>query len=395
MENEIITAPAAQVVQGDLKLLTTSLKVRTLMQPGFYSVEKLDPENPDEPGYQRLLNKARAKKLANYILDGQEKSDAFLPTSVFLATDKPIAHDREHNTISFRLEDVGPFSVVDGQHRLEGLRMAKEIAEKKPGRYPKALERILNFEVSVNIAVELPKIHQMCHFLIVNTTQKSVDKAVSQRIQARLTKSREVEEMPTLPNWINKIVEKGEVNKALKIVEYLNEEPSSPWFGKIRMANDEYPKGKTIKQDSFVKAIVSNVLTPANPLNALNDFETQKRIFLNYWKAIANILDDGSNSVLYKYNGVGVFCRFSGQFFIFNKAQPRTSYTVETMEYHLKQCFVNMETEGSEEYAAIGHPDWWQPGSRASSMNNAAINVVVSQMFQALNRSEMGEDIEL
>lgn len=137
MENEIITAPAAQVVQGDLKLFTTSLKVRTLMQPDFYSVEKLDPENPDEPGYQRVLNKARAKKLANYILDGQEKSDAFLPTSVFLATDKAIAHDEDTNTISFRLEDVGPFSVVDGQHRLEGLRMATEIAAKKTRKISK------------------------------------------------------------------------------------------------------------------------------------------------------------------------------------------------------------------------------------------------------------------
>ena len=255
MENEMITAPAAQVTQGDLKLFATSLKVGTLLQENFYSVEQLDPENPDEPGYQRVLNKARAKRLAVYILDGQNEKDAFLPTSVFLATDKPITHDEDTNTISFRLKDVGPFSVVDGQHRLEGLRKAAEIAEKKPEKYPNALERILDFEVSINIAVELPKIHQMCHFLIVNTTQKSVDKAVSQRIQSRLTKFRGIKDMPTLPSWIRKIVDKGEVNKALKIVEYLNEEPSSPWFGKIRMANDLNPKGKTIKQDSFVKAI--------------------------------------------------------------------------------------------------------------------------------------------
>ncbi len=393
MENEIITAPAAQVVQGDLKLFTTSLKVRTLMRKNFYSVEQLDPENPDESGYQRLLNKARAKRLAVYILDGQNEKDAFLPTSVFLATDKAIAHNREHNTISFRLEDVGPFSVVDGQHRLEGLRMAAELAKKNPEKYPNTLERILNFEVPINIAVELKKIPQMSHFLIVNTTQKTVDKAVEQRIYARLTQLVGVEDIPTLPRWIKKIVEKGEEDKALKMVVYLNE--NYPWKDKIRMANDQSSKGKTIKQDSFVKAIVSNVLTPANPLNALNDFETQKRVFLNYWKAIANILDDGSNSVLYKYNGVGVFCRFSGQFFIFNKAQPKNSYTVETMQSHLERCFENMETDGSEEYAAIGHPDWWQPGSRASSMNNAAINVVVSQMFQALNRSEMDDDIEL
>ena len=49
--------------------------------------------------------------------------------------------------------------------------------------------RVLEFAVPVNIAANLPKLHQMCHFLIVNTTQRSVDKAVEQRIIARLTEA--------------------------------------------------------------------------------------------------------------------------------------------------------------------------------------------------------------
>lgn len=83
MENEIITAPAAQVTQGKLKLFATSLKVGTLLQENFYSIERLNPKKPDGFDSQRLYEKARAKKLANYILDGQEKQDAFLPASVF------------------------------------------------------------------------------------------------------------------------------------------------------------------------------------------------------------------------------------------------------------------------------------------------------------------------
>jgi hypothetical protein len=46
-------------------LYTTSIKVSVLVQLGFYSVETLDPENSSDKGYQRLLNKARAKKLAD------------------------------------------------------------------------------------------------------------------------------------------------------------------------------------------------------------------------------------------------------------------------------------------------------------------------------------------
>ena len=93
-------------------------------------------------------------------------------------------------------------------------------------------DRVLEFMVPVNIAANLPRLHQMCHFLIVNTTQKSVDKAVEQRIVARLTEALDVEDTPSLPKWILNVVERGEVEKAVKLVIFLNEEPDSPWLKK-------------------------------------------------------------------------------------------------------------------------------------------------------------------
>jgi len=88
-------------------------------------------------------------------------------------------------------------------------------AEKNPA--------LLSFQVPVNIAVNLPKLAQMCHFLIVNTTQKSVDKGVEQRIYARLTDALEFEDVPNLPKWIQRIVETGDDEQALNIVDYLND----------------------------------------------------------------------------------------------------------------------------------------------------------------------------
>lgn len=60
-----IKVPAARVHQGDLTLYATALKVRQIVSPGFYSVETLDPVDPNDTGFQRLLNKARAKKVAD------------------------------------------------------------------------------------------------------------------------------------------------------------------------------------------------------------------------------------------------------------------------------------------------------------------------------------------
>ncbi len=376
---EKIVIAASKVRQGTLVLYTTSIKVKDLVSEGFYSVETLDPENLNDKGYQRLLNKARAKKLADYIVKGQESQDAFLPTSVFLATDKHIPFEATSNTIEICVSSVGPFSVVDGQHRLEGLKMAAERDE-----------RVLEFEVPVNIAINLPKIAQMCHFLIVNTTQKSVDKSVEQRIIARLSDALDIEDnLPSLPKWILNTVEKGEVEKAVKYVDYLNESVESPWIGKIKMANSGSDDA-TINQRSFVKAIVKYVLTANNPLSAIvKDFEKEKKIFLNYWKAIATILDDGNSTVLYKYNGVELFCKFSIPFFI--KLQDRGSFTVSSMEALLRSCFENVEGE----YAGVGHPDWWAKGGKASFLNAGAINVVSQEMTKALHKSSSNGAIEI
>lgn len=109
-----IQIPAACVRQGDLLLYTTALKVKDLASENFYNVETLDTAGGNDAGYQRVLNPARARKLADYIIKGQDKRDAFLPTSVFLATDKSIDFNEADHTISFDTAVVGPFSVVDG-----------------------------------------------------------------------------------------------------------------------------------------------------------------------------------------------------------------------------------------------------------------------------------------
>jgi len=372
-----IKIPAARARQGGLVLFATVLKVRELVSENFYNVETLDPADANDKGFQRLLNTARAKRLADYILKGQDSHDAFLPTSVFLATDKSIEFNEQDHTIEFDTSLVGPFSVVDGQHRLEGLKMAalKDV-------------RVLDFEVPVNIGIELARIAQMCHFLIVNATQKSIDKSVEQQIIARLTEALDVEDLPSLPKWILRVVEKGEVERAIRFVSYLNEAEDSPWLGKIKMANSETDDG-TINQRSFVKSIVKYVLTANNPISIIKDFDKEKKIFLNYWKAIKSNLDDGDSDTLYKYGGVELFCKFSIPFFV--KLQDRKDFKVSTMETLLKECFEQVEGD----YAGVGHPDWWKTGGQAGRLNSGALTIVCAEMTKALHKTSAGGEIEI
>ncbi len=374
--NRKISRPASLVKQGGLTLYATSLKVSDLLIPNFYSVETLDPDDQADKGYQRLLNKARAKKLADYIVAGQETKDAFLPTSIFMATHKDIAFNPANNTIEIDIDEVGPFSVVDGQHRVEGLKMA---AEKD--------NRVLDFEVPVNIAINLSKIAQMCHFLIVNTTQKSVEKGVEQRIYARLTNALEIEDIPNLPKWISNSVQKGEDEKALQYVDFLNNDKESPWYNRIEMANEDN-KDATVNQKSFVKSIKKYVLVANNPLT-IYPADKQHKIFLNYWKAITNIIGTDEPTVLFKYNGVELFCKFCVPFF--NKLINIGDFKVATMEPILNQTFDNMEGD----YAGVGHTEFWVKGGKASFLNSGAINVINTEMVKALHQSNFVKDIDV
>lgn len=372
-----IRRPAALVRQNSLKLYATSLRVADLLIANFYDIERLDPERPDSPGYQRLLNRARAKKLADYLVSGQSNEDAFLPTSIFLATDKDVLFDPKTNSITIDINKVGPFSVVDGQHRIEGLKMASE-----------KNSDLLDFEVPVNIAVNLPKLDQMCHFLIVNTTQRSVDRAVEQRIFARITESLSFQDVPSLPRWIRRIVESEDDKRALSIVDFLNETVSSPWHNKVLMAN-QANKNAYVNQGTFVKAIKKYVLAASNPISERPSDEQQK-ICLNYWKALASILDVDRPTVLYKYNGVELFSKLSSQFFY--TLQNRNDFKVTTMEQLFTATFENLEGE----YAGVGHPDWWISGTgAASSLNSAAINKVHQELARALAKSQSKANIQL
>lgn len=374
------TRPASMVKQGNLILYATSLKVSDLLIPNFYSIERLDPENANEKGYQRLLNKGRAKKLADYIVAGQETKDAFLPTSIFIATNKNIAFNPSNNTIEIDIDEIGPFNVVDGQHRVEGLKMA---AEKD--------KRVLEFEVPVNIAINLSEIEQMCHFLIVNTTQKSVEEGVAQRIRARLTKAMGVDDTPNLPKWIFISVQKGEDEKALQYVDFLNSDKESPWHSRIRMANDDSNDG-SINQKSFVKAIKKYILVANNPVFNTESEDRQHRIFLNYWKAIANILGIDEPTVLFKYNGVELFCKFCVPFF--NKMVNMPDYKVATMQGLLENVFENVNGDG----AGVGHTDFWIKGGKASGLNTGALSKINTEMLIALHKPsdvKKGNEMEL
>jgi DGQHR domain-containing protein len=361
--------PAIKVEQGNLVLYATTFTIKDLMNENFYKINMLDPEGCND-GYQRILDKRRTKRIANYFNKAWNGGDALLPTSILLATKEKIEYNKNKHTITFDLNKVAPFNVVDGQHRIEGL-----IAAAKNNK------EILSFEIATNIAINIDEVTQMCHFLIVNTTQKSIDKAVEQQIYSRLTSMVNFEDIPTLPRWIQNQVNKGEDQEALIIVEYLNRDKSSPWYKKIAMANQSKDLEQvTIRQNSFVHSIKKYILSSNNPLMHTEDFIMRNKILLNYWSAIKNILTpvDDKSSLVFKSNGLNLFNMISPT--IFSQMFNKRDFRIENIERMLRDSFAKL----SDEFSAISSPEWWKKGSGASSLNSVAIRKYASALNQSI-----------
>jgi hypothetical protein len=247
-----------------------------------------------------------------------------------------------------------------------------------------------DFEVPVNIAVNLDPVSQMAHFLIVNTTQRAVDKAIEQQIVARLTHLIDFEKTPVLPKWIQRQVDKGEDARAIQIVQYLNDDAGSPWSGKIRMANDDDSSGEaTINQKSFVASLKKYVLTPSNPISGESwTVEKQRKILANYWCAISGLLvEDGDDtSVIFKTIGLHMFHAASPAIFL--HLANLKDFKTDTVRNLLKTAFESLPTE----YVGVSSPAFWKRGATASGLNQAAIRKFATALSTAMHGQAGPED---
>ena len=373
----LFSRSAVEINQGNLTLYLTYVTPRDLFSENFYTVEKLEPRTQE--GFQRILDERRARRLSRHLTEANEQGYAHLPTTVFLATDKSMTFDNETGTLTFDKEQVCPFSVVDGQHRIEGLRGAVEKERE-----------LANFKLPVTIATELDDTHQMYHFFIVNTTQVPVDTSLRQQITKRFTDMQGVDDLPYTPYWLQREVSIGRDAKALSMVEYLNDCPDSPLFGRVQMAN-EPNDSKKIKQSSIVTMFKSEIFAASNPLVAQEtDPNRQARIMLNYFRTVDNLFvvgRDRTDTVVYKSNGIFFFLGIAK--WIFNVIYSSTKdFTVGSLEEVIKTALDELDDANQD----LADPNWWMPGPLgASGLNRSGASQRVEAFQQALARSQQSD----
>lgn len=370
-----ISRPAIEITQGNLTVYLTYVTPNDLMIPDFFTVDKLDPTSGE--GFQRVLDERRANRLATHLRDAVDHGYANLPTTIFLATDQRLDFDPKTSQLSYETDDVCPFSVVDGQHRIAGLIKS---SQEEP--------RLSDFMLPAAIATSLDDAHQMFHFFIVNTTQKPVEAGLAQQITRRFTNMRGIESLPYLPHWVRQDVAQGGDAQALELVEFLNKEDTSPLKGRVRMANDTTPPRGRINQSSLVTMLKSQVFAGNNPIFVQETDPTRRhRIINNYFNAVDNVFvgDVGRDaSLVYGNNGI-YFCLMISKWVFSTIYASTRDFTKESIEKVLRDALLHLD----DLFVGISDPEWWRRGNEATQvLNRAGATTYANGFLQALQAAQ-------
>ncbi len=368
-----IIRPAVKIVQGNLQLLLTYLTGEEIHRQDFYSIDRLDPASND--GYQRILDERRARRLAEHLSEAFEQGYSNIPTTAFLATEKIIDYDPETNTMHLDPDEVCPLVVVDGQHRLEGVRASVELNED-----------LSKFKLPITIAMNLDPLHQMYHFYVVNSTQKQIDKSLEQRITARFTDNYNLSSMPYLPRELRSKVERGNQSEVTRMVVFLNRDSNSPLRGRIREANDPDPPRGRLNEAPFANILRSHVFSATNPIYGRESFPRMCQIMSNYYAAIQTVFgkvdsEDTAmrNPLIFRTSGIYFFTSLAKWVFsaLYNTSNV---FSVDSMVEILEE----MVNELEDDVRFVADPQWWQPGAGGPSMNRAMANGLVPRFNDAL-----------
>lgn len=366
--------PAVQIRQGELTLYLTYVTPRDLFNGDFYTVDKLEPSDEDT-GFQRILSTPRANRLARHLKEAEGAGYANLPTTIFLATDHAVKFDS--GILTFSRKKVCPLSVVDGQHRIEGLRAAIGDDDGSP---------LWDFKLPATIAVELDQTHQMYHFYIVNTTQKPVEKDLAQQITKRFTDMSDIEDLPYLPHWFDREVRKGVDALAIRLVDYLNTEESSPMKGLVAMANEERVRGqKKIRQASLVNLYKQHLFTNVNPISSEVDSEKQRRILLNYYRAVDRVfVHDSERSLVFRGNNGQFFFSLVSKWIFTEMLSEKRPFSVDSIQEVIDRTMENL----SDDYADMAEPEWWESGRHGvGGMSRPKLRDYATGFLAALRRA--------
>ncbi|MCK4481614.1 DGQHR domain-containing protein [Candidatus Bathyarchaeota archaeon] len=303
-------------------------------------------------GYQRGLRGTRLGRsksgVVGYILDQM----GIFPTSILVNIRK------EEGTVQFEkknangenievgnlvLPDDVTWYVVDGQHRLEGLKIAM--------RERKGLQK---YPVIVSMTNE-DIFYEMLIFYLVNSRAKSVKTGLAYRILQRMLYD------VNAPKWIDQTIMTGADRRkaiAAMIVDYLNQKTRSPFYEKIKEIG-EARKPEHLTEDQTLTRYVTLVLSE-RVFSEMYD-EDIADILIEYWRAIKSIypkcFQDPSNYFLLRTIGLSSLMRLFPAIYAYSVREGDVSEG--TMEKYLRYLLETTPEHRDVDFRSSIDESWW------------------------------------
>lgn len=236
----------------DIPTYTFTMKVKDLLSIYYVAVRGIDEE---EGAVQRVLSKARISSIKDYILQG----NTFFNSFILNWTDKSYVPRIDDDQMEIDLVHASA-QVIDGQHRLEGLKAAfanhDDIGER---------------DLVVTLCIGLTTQQAAEIFLNINTEQKPVPKSLMFDLFGEVVSD-----------------ENHCINRATDIAKALNEDPSSPLYKLIKFPGAPRGVGH-IELSTFVSAFKESFKKDGRFYSyRLQNLDAQKTVISNYFLAIKN-----------------------------------------------------------------------------------------------------------
>lgn len=239
---------------GDIDAHIFSMKIKDVLPLYYVAVRGRDDV---EGAVQRVLNKRRVGSIKNFILEGNMFFNSFILN--WVNSDYPI--DICDGKLKIPQVPAGA-QVIDGQHRLEGL---KQAVEENPSIGEQSIVIVLVQHLSTNDAAKI--------FLNINTEQKPVPTSLVYDLFGEV-RSKDYY-----------------IVRATDIATKLHEDPESPYYQCVKLPGSSQGVGK-VDLSTFVNALKQHTADGGVFSEYhIEDFELQYRIVSNFFSAVKTYYD--------------------------------------------------------------------------------------------------------
>lgn len=280
------------------KIYTFPMKVRDLVKISYVAVRGRDNE---EGAVQRVLNKKRISSIKQYVLDG----NMFINTFVINWNDTNYIPKTYNGKIEIPLVD-SVAQLIDGQHRLEGIKEAIKIDES-------INEKMLLVSMVIGLGTkEAAKI-----FININSEQKPVPKSLIFDLYG-----------------VTEDDKNFAITRSDDIAKELNDNVDSPYYNLIKYPGN--PRGKGKIDLSTVVSVLKKYVDVDGKFaeNNIRDLNFQSQIIINYFGALRyhweqeDIWGNTSQNVFFKASGFVAALEFFFEY-VFSKCVEKKSFKLE------------------------------------------------------------------